>query len=156
MSCYRFIKKAALWVLLSLVAGQVVAAEFKAPTLSVSNITIDAITFSKVDLLLTFLVGNPNQEQIDVESIAYHLVLNNNPPLTGKVVQRESFPAKQSRQVTVPVSLSMDQQVYPLLQSLQQPGASNYNVSGLIQLANRAKPISFTHKGSMRLPGLTQ
>lgn len=126
----------------------------KPPNIVLAGVQLASVSLSGAEVSMQLIVGNPNDVDITVDAIFYHLVLKNALPLRGKVVQRESFPAGRSRRVHVPVSLPYSSSLPALLSVLQNPEGTEYTIEGKIKLKDSLELIEFRHQGVVNVNGM--
>ena len=77
----------------------------KAPSISFSGIKFNALSVSKVEFVLTWLVDNKNAFAVNLDKLDYTFAVNNVTWTTG-AAQRVSLPARRTTQVPVTVNIS--------------------------------------------------
>lgn len=126
-------------------------AGLKAPNIALAGVQLVSVNLSGAEVGMQLLVGNPNETDITVDVIFYHLILKDSLPLRGKIVQRETFPAGRSRKVNVPVTLPYSSSFPALLSVLQKPEGTEYSIQGKIKLKDSLELIEFDHEGVVNL-----
>ena len=109
------------------------------------NIDITKVTFSSLELKVELDVLNPNDYALTVLSLTYSLKVEDTLIMSDQQKAHEKFPAKHTRRISVPVSLSYDQNISKILGLLNLRSEINYSIFGEVTLENYAKPRHFIH-----------
>ncbi len=119
------------------------------PKVEVVNLGLASVGLGGAKVLLELQVENPNPEPLTVDVIFYQLQLNQLEPLRGRIVQRETFPAIQTRRVRVPVELPYGSYLPAILSVLQEPQGAHYKISGKVKLKDEVELFEFEQEGKL-------
>jgi LEA14-like dessication related protein len=124
------------------------------PMVSLTNVDVAEVGFSKQTFVLSFDVSNPNPFPLPVNHVSYGVKLDEQRFASGETVAAFTVPANSDSAFAISVDLDLLRTAPQLLYTVRDGTTRNlsYELSGKlgidIPLVNR---ISFKHSGEIRL-----
>ncbi len=127
----------------------------KAPSLSLSGISVKSLSLTKADIEINVGVENPNSFGLNLNSLDYEIDLNGLSPISGNTSEKVFIGEKETGTVTIPLSLNFLQAgmaAYNAINSenfeyslngaanlgadlpLFQPSSFNFDKSGIVNI----------------------
>lgn len=106
----------------------------KRPTFSISSFKIDQIGFLGAKFLLKINVDNPNSMNIDLGKIGLNFKVNGKSWVNTALEKSGALPAKMSKELTVPISVSFADVGLSVFNSIQNKEPFQYALDGNIAL----------------------
>lgn len=100
---------------------------FQRPRVQVEDATVNRVSFEQLDLVLDFLVENPNGVSLPLSGIDYELFVNGERFAEGLREERIDIPARGEGRVDLPVSLRFEE-LYRAFRSLRESDRSEYEL----------------------------
>jgi len=113
-------KRFLLAIVLLLLAGCALntLAQMESPTVDVTGVKLKGTTLAGADVLVQFRVDNPNDVNLVLDGVVYHLRLNGQPLLNGHYDQQIQIAASGPTTVDLPVTIRFDD-LYRVIGTLQ-------------------------------------
>jgi LEA14-like dessication related protein len=120
-------KRLLLAIVLLLLAGCALntLAQMESPTVDVTGVKLKGTTLAGADVLVQFRVDNPNDVNLVLDGIGYHLKLNGQPLLNGHYDQQIQIAAGGPTTVDLPVTIRFDD-LYRVIGTLQNKKHPEY------------------------------
>lgn len=153
MNIYKSVLKTAIVAMACLSAGCATTTEeafIRQPTVELSGVVLDELSFSGQTVLLSFDVSNPNPYPLPVRAVRYHVQLDDESFARGETVGEFSVPAGGDGQFAISVELdvlkSMSSLTSVLKDGVHKP--VNYELIGSLALdLPLVKPVPFSTTG---------
>ena len=100
-------------------------AQMESPTVDVTGVKLKGTTLAGADVLVQFRVDNPNDVNLVLDGIGYHLRLNGQPLLNGRYDQQIQIAAGGPTTVDLPVTIRFDD-LYRVIGTLQNKKNPEY------------------------------
>ena len=125
-----------LLALVLLLAGCAVntLAHMESPKVDVTGVKLKGTTLAGADVLVQFRVDNPNDVNLVLDGIGYHLKLNGQPLLNGQYDQQIQIAASGPTTVDLPVTIRFDD-LYRVLNTLQNRKNPEYALDADLRFA---------------------
>jgi LEA14-like dessication related protein len=151
----RFARFAAGVAVLSILGGcATVASSIGKPSVSLRNIEVGSVDFSKQTFVLDFDVSNPNPFPLPVSSVRYGLKLNQQRFASGETSASFKIPANSDGEFAISVDLHLLRTAPQLLYTLRDgvTGDLSYELTGEFGIdIPLVDPISFQSIGETRV-----
>ncbi len=105
----------------------------KAPSLSLSGVSIKSLSLTKADIEINLGIENPNSFGLNLNSLDYKVDLNGLSPISGTIEEQISIGEKQSSSVSVPISLNFLQAGMAAYNALRKD-TFEYSIKGAANL----------------------
>jgi len=112
-------------LLLAGCSGLGTLARMESPTVDVTGVKLKGTTLAGADVLVQFRVDNPNDVNLVLDGIGYHLRLNGQPLLNGHYDQQIQIAAGGPTTVDLPVTIRFDD-LYRVIGTLQNKKNPEY------------------------------
>jgi LEA14-like dessication related protein len=119
-----------------------------APKVSVTSVNLKKLTLQQVSIDVGLNVFNPNTISIPLRGIDYALAVNNQQVASGQQNQSVTIAAKQSSNVTIPISVNLIQ-FASLIPSIASGGGFKYNLTGKMHFPFISLP--FNRSGGLQI-----
>ncbi len=126
----------------------------KPPKITLHDVSLDRFALDAAYVFVDLRVLNPNDKDVVVESVRYHLTLNDTRVKSDRIQQKERFPALTERAVRVPVALAYNEHLTNILTVIRNPKSSTYEIKGFVKIKGKDEEYPFSHKGAIVLPGM--
>lgn len=130
---HRFLLAAALFALVGC-SGLGTLARMESPTVNVTGVQLKGTTLAGADVLVQFRVDNPNDVNLVLDGIGYHLKLNGQPLLNGRYDQQVQIAASGPTTVELPVTIRFDD-LYRVISTLQNRKNPEYALDADLRFA---------------------
>ena len=104
------------------------------PNIRVSSLNVQNISFTKADLLLNMEFDNPNAFGIEINGFDYGLEINGDRWAEGESLANTAIGSKQTRQLSIPISLNISEIGLSAYRLLTGSGELNYSLQGNFDL----------------------
>lgn len=104
------------------------------PNIRVNSLDVQNISFTKADLLLNMEFDNPNAFGIAINGFDYGLNINGDRWAEGQSLANTTIGSKESRQLSIPISLNISEIGLSAYRLLTGSGDLNYNLEGNFDL----------------------
>jgi len=109
-------------------------AQMESPKVDVTGVKLKGTTLAGADVLVQFRVDNPNDVNLMLDGIVYHLRLNGQPLLDGHFDQQIQIAASGPTQVELPVTIRFDD-LYKVIGTLQKQKNPEYSLDADLRFA---------------------
>lgn len=109
-------------------------AHMESPKVDVTGVKLKGTTLAGADVLVQFRVDNPNDVNLVLNGIGYHLKLNGQPLLNGQYDQQIQIAASGPTTVDLPVTIRFDD-LYRVLGTLQSRKNPEYALDADLRFA---------------------
>jgi LEA14-like dessication related protein len=151
----RFTRFVAAVVLLSLLGGcATVASSIGRPDVSLRNVEVGNVDFSKQTFVLGFDVSNPNPFPLPINFVSYGIKLNEQRFASGETSASFKIPANGDGEFAISVDLDLLRTAPQLLYTLRDgvSGDLSYELTGSLGIEIPfVKPVSFQSNGEIRV-----
>ncbi|MGI9272429.1 MAG: LEA type 2 family protein [Woeseiaceae bacterium] len=131
-----------------------IATTISQPSVSLNNVEIGSVDFSKQTFVLGFDVSNPNPFPLPIKSVSYGVKLDNQRFASGETVGSITVPANSDSQFAISVDLDLLRTAPQLLYTLRD-GVTNglsYELNGKLGIdIPLVDPIAFKTSGEIRV-----
>lgn len=122
----------------------------ESPTVTVAGIRPVSLSFSSQTLGLTLKVQNPNPFDLPMQSMTFSARFLGEEFAQGHSVDRTTIPANGDALLEVQVKTALNKLALQLQSMLNQPNQTlNYDVKGVVKLANWPAAIPFNVSGDL-------
>jgi LEA14-like dessication related protein len=151
----RLTRFAVCIALLSLLGGcATVASSIGKPSVSLRNVEVRSVDFSKQTFVLGFDVSNPNPFPLPISSVRYGVVLNRQRFASGETTASFKIPANGNGEFAISVDLDLLRTAPQLLYTLRDgvTGDLSYELNGKLGIdIPLVDPVSFQTSGEIRV-----
>ncbi|NGP76042.1 LEA type 2 family protein [Balneolaceae bacterium YR4-1] len=128
------------------------------PSISVNSLKVQNLSLSRADLLLNMEFNNPNAFGIVINGFDYGLDINGDRWAEGESLANTSIGSKESRQLSIPISLNITEIGISAYRLLTGTGELNYSLDGNFNLGTTHPLLDQTNlkvdrSGSLPLTG---
>jgi LEA14-like dessication related protein len=109
-------------------------AHMESPKVDVTNVKLKGTTLAGADVLVELRVDNPNDVNVVLDSVVYHLRLNGQPLLDGHYDQQVQIAASGPTTVELPVTIRFDD-LYRVIGTLQNRKNPEYALDADLRFA---------------------
>jgi LEA14-like dessication related protein len=109
-------------------------AHMESPKVDVTGVKLKGTTLAGADVLVQFRVDNPNDVNLVLDGIVYHLRLNGQPLLDGHYDQQVQIAASGRTPVELPVTIRFDD-LYRVIRTLQNQKNPEYALDADLRFA---------------------
>ena len=109
-------------------------AHMESPKVDVTGVKLKGTTLAGADVLVQFRVDNPNDVNLVLDGIVYHLRLNGQPLLDGHYDQQIQITASGRTAVELPVTIRFDD-LYRVIGTLQNKKNPEYALDADLRFA---------------------
>jgi len=129
-------KRFLLAIVLLLLAGCALntLAQMESPTVDVTGVKLKGTTLAGADVLVQFRLDNPNDVNLVLDGVVYHLRLNGQPLLNGHYDQQIQIAASGPTTVDLPVTIRFDD-LYRVIGTLQNKKNPEYALDADLRFA---------------------
>lgn len=118
------------------------------PKVDLQNVDVSDANFSEATLIFQFLVQNPNEIPLAVDSVDYDLALNGKPLTKGTLEEGLKVGSKSSAVIPLPIRVKYSD-LASSLSSLLSQGSTPYQVKGAVKVGLFSIP--FDKQGEVKL-----
>ena len=137
-----------LFILTACSTGAGIKGIAEPPNVSVQNVQMERLNWQGGEATFTLNVSNPNAFPLPLTGFDYQLKLNDVAVANGDREESITIPARQSKQVSVPLKLSFVN-IASMLPGLIRQGTMQYQLAGSVHLP--WLNIPFTRSGNTNL-----
>lgn len=109
-------------------------AHMQSPKVDVTGVKLKGTTLAGADVLVQFRVDNPNDVNLVLDGVVYHLRLNGQPLLDGQYDQQIQIAASGPTAVELPVTIRFDD-LYRVISTLQNKKNPEYALDADLRFA---------------------
>jgi|AntRauTorcE11897_2_1112592.scaffolds.fasta_scaffold07687_3 LEA14-like dessication related protein len=102
----------------------------KLPKISVSNLNVEDVNFSRANLMLNLKVDNPNGFGLLVNALSYNLNVNGRNWVDGSNKQQITINQNNSNQLSIPISVNITEISTSVIQLLNNSQEVDFNLNG--------------------------
>ncbi len=150
---YKFVLFGALFSALLSACSSLPLSKPESPTVTVSSVRPISLGITEQTIGLTLRIANPNGFELPMQSLSFNAHFSGERFAQGRSVDDVVIPAKGEALLDVEVTAGLAQLAKQLKTILNTPNPElNYDVTGLVKLANWPKAIPFNVEGELEDP----
>ena len=145
-------------VILSLLAATGCSG-YRAPTVTIENVTLGGATAEAVQIEFDLLLGNPNAKPLELEEIRYTLAVDGERVYEGRRAAGVNLSALGEQRISLPAIIPARDDAGLVAYTLR--GSLRYRTPGqiaqrLFDTGVRRPKTGFRHEGTVEVPDLSQ